>query len=77
MRVSRPFDLVYSGGLVDLDAELPDTKVLFERWRQEYNTLRPHSSLGYRPPAPEAVVPVPPGSATLHQPALAEQEILT
>jgi len=29
--------------------------VLVERWRCEYNHLRPHSSLGYRPPAPEAV----------------------
>jgi putative transposase len=28
--------------------------VLIERWRVEYNTIRPHSALGYRPPAPEA-----------------------
>jgi putative transposase len=27
--------------------------VLAERWRVHYNTVRPHSSLGYRPPAPE------------------------
>jgi len=27
-------------------------------WRQEYNTVRPHSSLGYRPPAPEAIKPL-------------------
>jgi transposase InsO family protein len=26
----------------------------FEKWRRHYNTIRPHSSLGYRPPAPEA-----------------------
>jgi len=42
-----------------LDVELFDTlleaKVLIERWRVEYNTIRPHSSLGYRPPAPEAI----------------------
>ncbi|HIM59426.1 MAG TPA: hypothetical protein EYM41_02390 [Dehalococcoidia bacterium] len=25
------------------------------RWRQEYNTIRPHSSFGYRPPAPETI----------------------
>jgi putative transposase len=30
-----------------------------ERWRKEYNRVRPHSSLGYRPPAPEAVEPLP------------------
>ena len=27
----------------------------YYRWRQEYNTIRPPSSLGYRPPAPETV----------------------
>jgi transposase InsO family protein len=34
---------------------LKEAQVLVERWRQEYNTVRPHSSLGYRPPAPEAI----------------------
>jgi putative transposase len=34
-------------------------KVLVERWRKEYNQVRPHSSLGYRPPAPEALEPSP------------------
>ena len=29
--------------------------VLFERWRQHTNTIRPHSALGYRPQAPEAL----------------------
>ena len=33
---------------------LLEAQVLIERWRHEYNTFRPHSSLGYRPPAPEA-----------------------
>lgn len=33
---------------------LKEAQVLIERWRFEYNTFRPHSSLGYRPPAPEA-----------------------
>jgi transposase InsO family protein len=36
---------------------LPGAKVLIERYRVRYNTVRPHSSLGYRPPAPGAVVP--------------------
>jgi transposase InsO family protein len=35
---------------------LMEAKVLIERWRREYNTVRPHSALGYRPPAPEAVL---------------------
>ncbi len=32
---------------------LKEAKVLIERWRVHYNTIRPHSALGYRPPAPE------------------------
>jgi transposase InsO family protein len=42
-----------------LNCEIFDTvleaQVLCDRWRRHYNTKRPHSSLGYRPPAPEAV----------------------
>ena len=34
---------------------LQDAKVLVEHWRREYNTVRPRSSLAYRPPAPEAI----------------------
>ena len=34
---------------------LKEAKGLIERWRQEFNHLRPHSSLGYRPPAPETI----------------------
>ncbi len=33
---------------------LTEAKVLIEQWRREYNQVRPHSSLGYQPPAPEA-----------------------
>ena len=36
---------------------LKEVQILTERWRREYNTIRPHSSLGYRPPAPEAIMP--------------------
>lgn len=40
---------------------LKEAKVLIEVWRRHYNTLRPHSSLGYRPPAPEVLLwPAPP-----------------
>src|SRR5512133_1098090 len=31
---------------------LQEAKILIEQWRKEYNTVRPHSALGYRPPAP-------------------------
>jgi transposase InsO family protein len=40
---------------------LLEAKVLVERWRKEYNGVRPQSSLGYRPLAPEATQPVPMG----------------
>jgi len=43
---------------------LEEAKVLIEMWREHYNTVRPHSSLGYRPPAPEAIAAGSP-SATL------------
>ena len=35
---------------------LAEAKIIIEGWRQHYNTQRPHSSLGYRPPAPETVL---------------------
>jgi transposase InsO family protein len=34
---------------------LNKAKVLIEVWRRHYNQVRPHSSLGYRPQAPEAI----------------------
>jgi putative transposase len=35
---------------------LKEAQTVIENWRQHYNKVRPHSSLGYRPPAPEALV---------------------
>ncbi len=35
---------------------LRGAQVLIENWRRHYNAVRPHSSLGYRPPAPEAIL---------------------
>lgn len=34
-----------------------EAKILIERWRQHYNTVRPHSSLGGKPPAPKTIQP--------------------
>ena len=34
---------------------LAEASVLIENWRREYNTIRPHSSLEYRVPAPETL----------------------
>jgi transposase InsO family protein len=36
---------------------LKEAQVLIEQWRRHYNTIRPHSSLGYRPPAPQTMNP--------------------
>ena len=41
----------------ELFFSLAEAQVLIEAWRQHFNALRPHSSLNYRPPAPEAIVP--------------------
>jgi|SRR5579871_1484132 len=34
-----------------------EAQIIVERWRRHYNTIRPHASLGYQPPAPEVFVP--------------------
>ena len=53
----------FNGKLRDelLNGEIFDTlleaKVLIERWRRQYNQVRPHSSLNYRSPAPETWIP--------------------
>jgi transposase InsO family protein len=36
---------------------LREAKVVIESWRRHYNAVRPHASLGYKPPAPEVFVP--------------------
>ena len=40
----------------ELFYSLKEAQILIEKWRIHYNTVRPHSSLGYRPPAPESIV---------------------
>jgi putative transposase len=66
----------FNGKLRDelLDREIFDTlleaQVLIEGWRKEYNQVRPHSSLKYRPPVPEAIEPF------LMQPTLTLEVVL-
>jgi transposase InsO family protein len=49
----------FNGRLRDelLKGEIFDTileaRVVTEKWRKQYNSIRPHSALGYRPPVPE------------------------
>jgi putative transposase len=35
---------------------LKEAQIIIEQWRKHYNTKRPHSALGYRPPAPESII---------------------
>ena len=37
---------------------LKEAQIIIEQWRRHYNTKRPHSALGYRPPAPETIIPL-------------------
>ncbi len=48
----------------ELFTTLTEARVLIERWRRHYNAERPHSSLGYRAPAPEAIDAAEPSAAT-------------
>ncbi|HEY0291309.1 MAG TPA: transposase, partial [Hansschlegelia sp.] len=57
---------------------LAEAKVVIEGWRRHYNAVRPHSALGYRPPAPEVALwpaaqprPAPPAT-----PAVASATLL-
>jgi putative transposase len=36
---------------------LKEGQIVIEQWRKHYNTIRPHSALGYRPPAPQTMNP--------------------
>lgn len=64
----------FNGSLRDelLDGEifytLQEARTVIEWYRLEYNSVRPHSSLNYQPPAPEAILPWGAGCASLRQP---------
>ncbi len=57
---------------------LEEARVIIERWRRHYNTVRPHSSLGYKPPAPEALQwpASQPGPASPATPAVAPRLVM-
>ena len=49
---------------------LREAQIIIESWRRHFNTIRPHASLGYKPPAPEVFVPAfAAWPAALRQPA--------
>ena len=43
----------------EISYTLPEAVVLVEQWRRLYNTVRPHSACGGRPPAPKTIKPSP------------------
>jgi len=43
----------------ELFGNMFEAQVLTKRWVEYYNTVRPHSSLGGRPPAPQSIIPLP------------------
>ena len=57
---------------------LAEAKIVIESWRQHYNTVRPHSALGYKPPAPAVVLwpAAPTGPASPATPAVAARPIM-
>jgi putative transposase len=48
---------------------LAEAKIVIESWRRHYNTVRPHGSLGYKPPAPEMFIPALAARAPQPRPA--------
>ena len=37
---------------------LKEARIIIERWRRHFNTIRPHSALGWKPPCPETIIPM-------------------
>lgn len=62
----RQFEVLVGQGMARIDAtrQISITEQTYYRWRKQYgvwkhyNTKRPHSALGYRPPAPESIIPM-------------------
>ena len=42
----------------EIFCSLREAQIIIEEWRKHYNSKRPHSALGYRPPAPENILPM-------------------
>jgi len=72
--------LLQKGDLLDGEIfySLAEAKIVIESWRRHYNTKRPHSSLGYRPPAPQVVTwpASPSGAASPATPAVAQRPVM-
>ena len=57
---------------IEIFYSLAEARIMIELWRRHYNTIRPHSALGYRPPAPCVVQwPAAPDSSPVARSATA------
>ena len=56
---------------------LKEARIVIEAWRRHYNEVRPHSSLGYRPPAPAVLFPKRPAALTRSAPPGAQPLVQT
>jgi putative transposase len=72
---AKPRDELLNG---EIFYSLAEAKIVIEGWRRHYNTKRPHSSLGYRPPAPQVVSwpAAPSGAASPATPAVAPRPVM-
>ena len=77
---SESFDAKLRDELLNCEifCSLAEAKLVIEIWRQHYNTKRPHSSLGYRPSAPEVVQwpASPSGPASPATPTIAARPVM-
>jgi transposase InsO family protein len=57
------FNARFRDGLLngEIFYSLREAQIHIEQWRRHYNTVRPHSALGNRPPAPESIIPMDQG----------------
>jgi len=54
IKAGRPWENGYNDSS---NGKLREAQILVEQWRREYNTIRPPSSMGYRPTAQQAIRP--------------------
>lgn len=59
-RYCESFNARFRDGLLngEIFYSLHEARIIIEQWRRHYHTVRPHSALGYRPPAPETIIPM-------------------
>ncbi|MDF1843346.1 MAG: integrase core domain-containing protein, partial [Rubripirellula sp.] len=72
----RPSRVSTTDGTSPIFETRVEAKVLIERWRVNYSTVRPHSTLDCHSPAPETVQPHKPASATLQQRCAAGESLI-